>query len=121
RQRRDCLYARAARCDCRSHGYVQPLTAHAQHDGLGVNNNHAPGSVQMVPKIRRCVFPPVLTLACFALFAPAHAQGALIVYCGVNEDWCRGAATTFERETGVKVAMTRKSSGELYAQLKAEA
>ena len=39
---------------------------------------------------------------------------------------CRrnGAAsmvTTFERETGIKVSMTRKSSGEFYAQLKAEA
>ncbi len=29
--------------------------------------------------------------------------------------------TGFERETGIKVAMTRKSSGEFYAQLKAEA
>jgi iron(III) transport system substrate-binding protein len=29
--------------------------------------------------------------------------------------------TAFERQTGVKVAMTRKSSGETYAQLKAEA
>ena len=29
--------------------------------------------------------------------------------------------TAFERETGIKVAMTRKSSGEVYAQVKAEA
>jgi iron(III) transport system substrate-binding protein len=29
--------------------------------------------------------------------------------------------TAFERETGIKVAMTRKSSGETYAQVKAEA
>ena len=29
--------------------------------------------------------------------------------------------TAFERETGIKVSMTRKSSGEFYAQLKAEA
>ena len=28
--------------------------------------------------------------------------------------------TAFERETGIKVAMTRKSSGETYAQVKAE-
>ena len=52
---------------------------------------------------------------------PGHAQGALVVYCGVNEDWCRGAVTAFERATGIKVAMTRKSSGEVYAQIKAEA
>ncbi len=75
----------------------------------------------MVSKIPRCVSPAVLALACFALIASAHAQGSLVVYCGVNEDWCRGAATTFERETGIKVAMSRKSSGEIYAQLKAEA
>jgi iron(III) transport system substrate-binding protein len=29
--------------------------------------------------------------------------------------------TAFEKETGIKVAMTRKSSGETYAQVKAEA
>ena len=33
----------------------------------------------------------------------------------------RDAVTAFERETGIKVAMTRKSSGEIYAQVKAEA
>src|SRR5213075_3126948 len=46
---------------------------------------------------------------------------SLVIYCGVNEEWCRAAVTTFERETGIKVAMTRKSSGEVYAQIKAEA
>ena len=51
----------------------------------------------------------------------AQAQGALVVYCGVQEEWCRPMAETFEKETGVKVAMTRKSAGEFYAQLKAEA
>lgn len=52
---------------------------------------------------------------------PAQAQGSVVVYCAVNEDWCRAASAAFERETGIKVAMTRKSSGENYAQLKAEA
>jgi iron(III) transport system substrate-binding protein len=51
----------------------------------------------------------------------ASAQGALVLYCGVQEEWCRLAVTAFERETGVKVSMTRKSSGEVYAQVKAEA
>jgi iron(III) transport system substrate-binding protein len=53
--------------------------------------------------------------------APAQAQGNLVVYCGNVEDWCRVMVTAFERKTGIKVAMTRKSSGEIYAQLKAEA
>jgi iron(III) transport system substrate-binding protein len=63
----------------------------------------------------------LLALACVLLAAPGQAQGTLVVYCGVNEDWCRGAVTAFERETGIKVSMTRKSSGEVYAQIKAEA
>ncbi|HEY8381954.1 MAG TPA: ABC transporter substrate-binding protein [Microvirga sp.] len=52
--------------------------------------------------------------------APAQAQGALTMYCGVQEEWCRAMVNNFERETGIKVAMTRKSAGEIYAQLKAE-
>jgi iron(III) transport system substrate-binding protein len=51
---------------------------------------------------------------------PALAQGTLVVYCGVDEEWCRGMTNAFERNTGIKVAMTRKSAGEIYAQLKAE-
>ncbi len=51
----------------------------------------------------------------------AHAQGALTLYCAVQEEWCRAMTTAFEKETGIKVSMTRKSSGEIYAQVKAEA
>jgi iron(III) transport system substrate-binding protein len=58
-----------------------------------------------------------------ALAAPltAAAQGELVVYCTVQEEWCRPMVTAFEKATGIKVLMTRKSSGEFYAQLKAEA
>jgi iron(III) transport system substrate-binding protein len=58
-----------------------------------------------------------------ALAAPpmARAQGELVVYCTVQEEWCRPMVAAFEKATGVKVSMTRKSSGEFYAQLKAEA
>jgi iron(III) transport system substrate-binding protein len=58
-----------------------------------------------------------------ALAAPgyAFAQGNLVLYCAPQEEWCRAMVTAFERKTGIKVAMTRKSSGEIYAQLKAEA
>ncbi len=51
----------------------------------------------------------------------ASAQGNLVLYSSVQEEWCRAMLTAFERKTGVKVAMTRKSSGETYAQVKAEA
>jgi iron(III) transport system substrate-binding protein len=61
-------------------------------------------------------------IAAFGSFAaPAKAQGNLVLYCTVQEEWCRAMTSAFERETGIKVAMTRKSSGELYAQVKAEA
>src|SRR4026209_946663 len=63
----------------------------------------------------------VLAPAGVVTAAPANAQGSLVVYCGGQEEWCRGAVTAFERETGIKVAMTRKSTGEVYAQVKAEA
>lgn len=52
---------------------------------------------------------------------PAAAQGELVVYCTVQEEWCRPMVAAFEKSTGIKVSMTRKSSGEFYAQLKAEA
>ena len=62
-------------------------------------------------------------VALLALLAPAFAsaQGNLVLYCAPQEEWCRAMVTAFERKTGVKVAMTRKSSGEIYAQIKAEA
>src|SRR5918993_2372174 len=51
----------------------------------------------------------------------AQAQGALVMYCAVQEEWCRAMVNGFEKETGIKISMTRKSSGEIYAQVKAEA
>jgi iron(III) transport system substrate-binding protein len=62
-----------------------------------------------------------LALAALAHAAPASAQGELTVYCTVQEEWCRPMMQGFERATGIKVSMTRKSSGEFYAQIKAEA
>ena len=62
-------------------------------------------------------------VAAAVLAAPltAVAQGEVVVYCTVQEEWCRPMVAGFEKATGIKVLMTRKSSGEFYAQLKAEA
>jgi len=60
-------------------------------------------------------------LAATLLPAITSAQGHLVVYCSPQEEWCRLMVQAFEKATGVKVAMTRKSSGETYAQIKAEA
>lgn len=62
----------------------------------------------------------VFAAASTLMSPPASAQGQLVMYCGVQEEWCRAMSTNFERETGIKVSMTRKSAGEIYAQLKAE-
>lgn len=49
-----------------------------------------------------------------------HAAEKLTYYCSAQEDWCQLMATGFEEATGIKVNMTRKSSGETFAQIKAE-
>jgi iron(III) transport system substrate-binding protein len=52
--------------------------------------------------------------------APVLAQGQLNVICPVQAEWCTLAATEFEKDTGIKVAMTLKGSGESFAQIAAE-
>ncbi len=59
-----------------------------------------------------------------ALISPARAQapaGEIALVCSFLEEWCRLMATSFERDTGIRVAMLRRSTGEAYAQIKAEA
>ena len=61
-------------------------------------------------------------LAALALSAlPAAAQGSLNMVCAPAADWCEAIAAGFQRDTGIRVAMTRKSSGEILAQIRAEA
>jgi iron(III) transport system substrate-binding protein len=52
---------------------------------------------------------------------PAAAQGSLNVYCSVQLEWCQTVANEFARQSGMKVAVTQKGSGEVFAQIKAEA
>ncbi|MBR0672259.1 ABC transporter substrate-binding protein [Neoroseomonas soli] len=51
----------------------------------------------------------------------AAAQGSLNMLCAPQADWCEAIATAFQRETGVRVSMSRKSAGEILAQIRAEA
>ncbi len=68
------------------------------------------------------LFTPALLTIAMAGFQPAvHAAGKVTYYCSAQEDWCQLMADGFEAKTGIKVNMTRKSSGETLAQLKAEA
>ncbi|CAM9999428.1 MAG: iron ABC transporter substrate-binding protein [Mameliella sp.] len=66
-----------------------------------------------------------LTLAgsLIALSASVTASYAdkLTFYCSAQEEWCQVMARGFEDATGIDVNMTRKSSGETFAQIRAEA
>jgi len=75
----------------------------------------------MTARTRLVALAGVAAAALGAGMSGAQAQGQLTVYCAVQEEWCRPMVDAFEKATGVKVSMTRKSSGEIYAQVKAEA
>lgn len=62
-----------------------------------------------------------LAIGCslMALAGAARADN-LTLYCSAQEDWCQLMARSFEEATGIDVDMTRKSSGETFAQVKAE-
>ena len=78
--------------------------------------------------MRRAVVALVVAL----LAATAHAQRSddprlgtaprrsLVVYCSHDADACELAAQTFQRETGIATSITRKATGEYYAQIRAE-
>lgn len=55
----------------------------------------------------------------FCASAVAAAR-SLVVYCSHDADACELAAQTFERDTGINTAITRKPTGEFYAQIRAE-
>ena len=65
------------------------------------------------------------TLALTSVVAMTASMSAaqadkLTLYCSAQEDWCQLMARSFEDATGIDVNMTRKSSGETFAQIKAE-
>ena len=62
----------------------------------------------------------VLSLILSIFSFTAFAKGKLTLYCSVEIDVCEMLVQAFEKETGINVAMTRKSSGETFAQIKAE-
>lgn len=66
-------------------------------------------------------FALAASVAIGSLWAAGLAQAqSLTLYCSADEAWCQQLKTGFEAETGVTVDMTRKSSGETFAQVKAE-
>lgn len=64
----------------------------------------------------------LMLVALVAAYAvPALAAEKLTLYCSPQIEWCNLMVEAFQKETGIDVAMTRKSSGETFAQIKAEA
>ena len=56
----------------------------------------------------------------FAALSNASYSDDLTYYCSAEEEWCQLMARSFEAATGIDVNMTRKSSGETFAQIRAE-
>jgi iron(III) transport system substrate-binding protein len=62
----------------------------------------------------------LVAMAASAAFTTTASAQKLTLYCSAQEDWCQIMARGFEEATGIDVDMTRKSSGETFAQIKAE-
>lgn len=52
--------------------------------------------------------------------APARAQQAVVVNCSFELEWCEAMRAKFEAVTGLKALVSRKTDGEIMAQLRAE-
>lgn len=63
----------------------------------------------------------VAALTSAAAMSGTVALADLNLYCSAQEEWCQIMEKSFEEATGIDVAMTRKSSGETFAQIQAEA
>ena len=68
--------------------------------------------------IGKLVFAAALLAAAPLASSPARAD--VVVYCSADEKICRGLMTLFTKENGIKADMTRQSSGETYARIRAE-
>ena len=72
--------------------------------------------------LKKCLIAIGVVSAALAASATlTMAKGKLTLYCSPQIEWCNLVVEAFQKETGIKVRMTRKSSGETFAQIKAEA
>ena len=72
----------------------------------------------MYRKLSRVAAAIATTVAMFG--APNAQAQQLNLLCNAAIDWCELMKNKFEAETGIKTNMTRRSSGESYAQVRAE-
>ena len=75
----------------------------------------------MIFRIQSALIGLTVVVGVSVLALNVEAKEKLTLYCSPQIDWCQLMVKLFEKETGINVAMTRKSSGETFAQIKAEA
>jgi hypothetical protein len=59
-------------------------------------------------------------VATFAVTGGTHTQRQVNIICSVPITWCEALIAQFQKDTGIKVGMTEKGSGEAMAQVAAE-
>ena len=55
-----------------------------------------------------------------ATLAPCAVAAPFVIYCSHDPDACELTAKSFQRDTGIVTKVTRKATGEFYAQIRAE-
>ena len=68
----------------------------------------------------RNIIRGLVALAVTLTASTASAQGQLNIICSVPIPWCEALVAQFQKDTGIKVGMTQKGSGEAMAQIAAE-
>ena len=71
----------------------------------------------MTPRLLRTM----LVSATLTLPLTGLAAEQLNVLCASDNDWCELMRNAFQKETGIETSMVRKSAGEIFAQVRAEA
>jgi iron(III) transport system substrate-binding protein len=103
----------------------EEFTEVADRSALGDWNNRrltAGDHMQGLRPLKGLLFGATVISFCSGLQIPARADTTISVYCSILEEQCREGVAMFERANpGIKVAMVRKSTGEAYAQIRAEA
>lgn len=75
----------------------------------------------MVSLLPRLGFGLAILGSVLALPDTASAQSSISFVCSAQEEYCRALTNAYERSSGAKIAMVRRSTGEAFAQIRAEA
>ena len=73
------------------------------------------------PRRHRAALAGLIGSAALLTTAPALAQGSVNALCSTDAPWCEAAAAAFTKATGIQVNQAHKGTGEIGAQLRAEA